>query len=117
LIVLIFFSLLSQVQLYQQAVAFGDWYWGLVDAWSFDVKRAMAGRMVYSVLQAMDDMIQNPNAAPNPASPPPPIKFLHYSGHDTTVAPFLALIGAYDKKWPVFASHVGAFAFADFFLQ
>lgn len=33
-------------------------------------------------------------------------KFALFSGHDTVVAPLLAALGAYDCKWPPYASHV-----------
>lgn len=35
-----------------------------------------------------------------------PIKFALYSGHDTVIAPLLAALGAYDCKWPPYASHI-----------
>jgi hypothetical protein len=72
-----------------------------------DVKRALAGRMVNNLLAGMDAVIESqPTAPPNPDALPP-IKFMHYSAHDTTVAPLLALLDAYDGKWPPYASHVG----------
>lgn len=33
-------------------------------------------------------------------------KFALFSGHDTVVAPLLAALGAYDCRWPPYASHV-----------
>lgn len=33
-------------------------------------------------------------------------KFALFSGHDTVIAPLLAALGAYDCKWPPYASHV-----------
>ncbi|CAN0385483.1 unnamed protein product, partial [Hapterophycus canaliculatus] len=33
-------------------------------------------------------------------------KFVLFSGHDTVVAPLLAALGAYDCRWPPYASHV-----------
>ncbi|CAN0552189.1 unnamed protein product, partial [Ectocarpus sp. 8 AP-2014] len=35
-----------------------------------------------------------------------PTKFALFSGHDTVVAPLLAAFGAYDCRWPPYASHV-----------
>lgn len=34
------------------------------------------------------------------------IKFALFSGHDTVVAPLLAALGAYNCRWPPYASHV-----------
>ncbi|CAM9205199.1 unnamed protein product [Scytosiphon promiscuus] len=34
------------------------------------------------------------------------MKFALFSGHDTVVAPLLAALGAYDCRWPPYASHV-----------
>lgn len=33
-------------------------------------------------------------------------KFAFFSGHDTVIAPLLAALGAYDCRWPPYASHV-----------
>jgi len=33
-------------------------------------------------------------------------KYLVFSGHDTTVGPVLATLGAYDGQWPPYASHI-----------
>lgn len=34
------------------------------------------------------------------------VKFALFSGHDTVVAPLLAALGAYNCRWPPYASHV-----------
>ncbi|CAM9307241.1 unnamed protein product, partial [Laminaria digitata] len=34
------------------------------------------------------------------------MKFALFSGHDTVIAPLLAALGAYDCRWPPYASHV-----------
>lgn len=33
-------------------------------------------------------------------------KFALFSGHDTVIAPVLAALGAYDCRWPPYASHI-----------
>lgn len=35
-----------------------------------------------------------------------PWKFALFSGHDTVIAPLLASLGAYDCRWPPYASHI-----------
>jgi len=34
------------------------------------------------------------------------LKYMHYSGHDTTIAPLTTAFGVYDGFWPPYASHV-----------
>lgn len=103
------FGTLNADQMLQDANDVGDWWYNLSNAYSVEVKRAMAGRIVSNLLDAMDAVVQPASATPSPPTPDtlPPLKFLHYSAHDTTVAPLLALLDAYDGKWPPYAAHVG----------
>ncbi|KAG5179930.1 histidine phosphatase superfamily [Tribonema minus] len=60
-----------------------------------------------SIYPFMMELLGNMEAAATAAEPPAQApKLALYSGHDTVIAPVLAALGAYDCRWPPYASHV-----------
>jgi hypothetical protein len=103
-------------QLYDEMASVSTWLFNLSNSFNVTEKRLLAGRMVGNLINAMDDMIaylnvtENPST-PSPTAPPiptdlPPIKFMHYSAHDSTVLPMLVALEVFDGVWPPYASHV-----------
>jgi hypothetical protein len=102
-------------QIYNDTLQLAKWYWNLASvAYNRTAKRLFAGRMVGELLKSMDAIIAYQNASnnPQPTPPPtpdtlPPLKFLHFSAHDTTVMPMLVALEVFDGTPPPYAAHVG----------
>ena len=61
------------------------------------MNRLSIGRFIKELLDDMHRSLHDPAC---------PIKFLVYSGHDSTLVPVLCALGMYDDSWPPYAAYL-----------
>lgn len=88
--------------MYQGMHDLAQWYWNRSTTWSFTIRRQMAGKMIGQLLAAIDAVVAY-NAS---SGAPPPLRFLHFSAHDTTVMPLLVALEVFDGEPPRYAANV-----------
>jgi hypothetical protein len=89
-------------QMYAAMRAEAMWYWNQSMSWPKTIKRQMAGKIIGNLLSSIDAVIAY-NAS---SGAPLPVRFLHYSAHDTTVMPLLVALEVFDGTPPAYAAHV-----------
>ncbi|KAI8070942.1 phosphoglycerate mutase-like protein [Gongronella butleri] len=77
-----------------------EWFYGHQQ--SAEVRRLGIGRLVGEIGDRMAKRADGTDQANGEDK----LKLAVYSGHDTTIAPLLIVLGAFDKRWPPFGSSI-----------
>ncbi|KAI8097301.1 histidine phosphatase superfamily [Halteromyces radiatus] len=90
----------DQVLLDLEKIVVHEWFYSHME--SNEVRRLGLGRLMADI---RDRMVRRANGTDHKVGEEE-YKLSIYSGHDTTIAPILIILGGYDNRWPPFGSSI-----------